>query len=256
MEMLRKKILGVPIDNLSEIDILEKILKYMANPKGFFHITSLNPENLVIAQENAEFKKVLLTSQIRIADGIGIVVAAQILDVELKGRVSGVDLMEKLIRLASDRRLRVLLIGGRPNLALRLAECYQKKYTEAKFLGTIGFSDIKKPSKDEAAEIFSIVRHFKPHLIFASFGSPEQELWLARHDKELSGIVVMGVGGAFDYFGKIVPRAPRFLRTIGLEWLFRLVVQPWRWKRQLRLITFVWLIILQKFNLDNGERNS
>ncbi|MDO8609633.1 MAG: WecB/TagA/CpsF family glycosyltransferase [bacterium] len=183
------------------------------------------------------------TAQICILDGVGIVLAARYHNIPLGERITGVDLMSDLITQAGNMRLRVLLIGGRPNLALSLSKCYQDKYSEAKFFGTMGFKDIQHPTKTEEAEILAIVRRNKPHMILAAFGSPWQELWLARHSKEFKGIVCMGVGQGFDVAGGLVKRAPVLIQNIGLEWLYRLIAQPWRWRRQLRLFKFMWLII-------------
>lgn len=243
--MKSSKILGITIPRETKSSILEKILKYIGHPSGFFHIVSLNPENLVIAFENEEFKKIVNTAQIKIIDGVGIVIAGKILSVETGERVAGVALMEKLIKVA-EKRLRVLLIGGKANLALRLAACYQEKFPEAKFFGTIGIKNIRNPQKTEEAEIFSIVDRFKPHLVFVAFGSPDQELWLARHKDKFKGIVCMGVGQGFDVHGGIVKRAPVWIQKIGLEWFFRLINQPWRWRRQIKLIKFLWLVLKQK----------
>ena len=155
--------------------------------------------------------------------------------------------MEDLIKMASDRRLRVLMIGGKENLALRLTECYKDQFPEAKFKGLQGIEDIQNPKEDEEDRIFSIVADYKPHLVFVAFGSPDQELWIARHKKELTNCVVMGVGGAFDYLSGKVTRAPIIIQKIGLEWLFRLINQPWRWRRQLRLFKFIRLILQEKW---------
>lgn len=242
------KILGITVVSQSKADILEKIIKYIKSPRGFFHIVSLNPENLVIAHENKVFKKVVETAQIKLIDGVGVVLAGRLLNFDLK-KTSGVDMMEDLINLASIMRLRVLLIGGKPNLALRLADCYSSKYPEAKFLGMEGVKNIRKPKKEEEKAIFSIVADYKPHLVFVAFGSPDQELWLERHKKKFNKSVVMGVGGAFDFLDGTVNRAPLTIQKLGLEWLFRLLNQPWRWRRQLKLIKFTWLVINQRFNL-------
>lgn len=240
---MQKKFFGIPIDKLTKKDILEKIKKSIYQHNQFFHIVSLNPENLVIAQKKQRFKKVIRTAQIRIIDGVGIVLACRLLGINYGERVSGVDLMEELLTMAGELCLRVLFIGGKGNLANKLADCYQKKFPQAKFFGLEGIKDIKNPTKKEEEKIFSIVSDFKPHLVFVAFGSPDQELWIERHKKDFNGSVCMGVGGAFDFLGGKVPRAPVFLRHLGLEWLFRLFVQPWRWRRQLRLVEFVWLVI-------------
>lgn len=249
--MEEKRLLGIRIKASSKKNTLEHIEKYISNPRGSIQIVSVNPENLIIAQENKLFKKIIETSQIQIIDGAGAVAAGRVLGIKVGERLTGVELMEEMIKLADRLSLRVLLIGGRPNLALKLADCYGQTYNKAKFLGLAGIENIKKPLKSEENSLFSIVTDFKPHILFASFGSPDQELWLDRHRRQLRGIVCMGVGGAFDFLGGNVARAPKFIRQIGLEWCFRLFVEPWRWKRQLRLIKFCWLILKQKLNLTN-----
>jgi N-acetylglucosaminyldiphosphoundecaprenol N-acetyl-beta-D-mannosaminyltransferase len=248
--MKSNKILGITILPETKKTILEKILLYIDKPSGFFHIISLNPENLVVTTENALFKKIVETAQIKIVDGVGVVMAGRWLGVEVGERVTGVGLMEDMIKMASDRRLRVLMIGGKENLALHLAECYSTKFPEAKFKGIQGVVDIKKPNNEEEGGIFSIVTAYKPHFVFVAFGSPDQELWIARHKKEFSGCVVMGVGGAFDYLSGNFRRPPIIIQKIGLEWLYRLLLQPWRWRRQLRLIKFLWLIIRNKKSIE------
>ncbi|MBI5122605.1 WecB/TagA/CpsF family glycosyltransferase [Candidatus Roizmanbacteria bacterium] len=245
--MKKNKILNITINPETRTSVLEKILKYIDRPTGFLHIISLNPENLVIATENESFKKVIETAQIKIIDGIGVVLAGRLLGVEVGKRVTGVRLMEELINRASDRRLRVLMIGGKENLALQLAQCYTDQFPKAKFKGLQGIRDIKNIKKEEETKIFSIVAAYKPQLVFAAFGSPDQELWLVRYKKEFAGCVVMGVGGAFDYLSSSIDRAPVFIQKLGLEWLFRLLNQPWRWKRQLRLLRFIKLILQEKW---------
>ena len=238
--------LGISIPNDSKKIILEKIKKYIVSPRGFFHIVSLNPEILVIANEDKKFKEVVETAQMRIIDGVGIVLAARMLNIDIGDRFTGVDLMEELVKMADAMRLRVMLIGGRSNLALKLADCYGKELPEAKFKGVYGIGDIKNPKIEEEDAFFSIVRRYKPHIVLAAFGSPDQELWLERHKKEFNGIVCAGVGGAFDYLSGNISRSPKLIRRLGLEWLFRLIRQPWRWKRQLRLIKFLWLVLKQR----------
>lgn len=239
-------ILEIPISDLSKNEVLEKIKKYLVKPTGFFHIVSLNPENMVLTQHNQEFSYVVRESQIKIIDGVGVVVAGRILGVPLGGRVSGVDLMEDLLSMANDRRLRVMLMGGQPKIAEKIANCQGRVFSEVKFTAIQGISDIKHPTIQEEQRIFSIVARYKPQFLFVSFGSPFQELWLYHHRKKLEGLVVMGVGGAFDYLSGNIIRAPRLVRQIGLEWLFRLLRQPWRLKRQMRLFEFLLRIFKER----------
>lgn len=248
--MNKNKILGITISSKTKFTVLEKILLYIEKPTGFLHIVSLNPENMVVATEDDLFKRVIETAQMKIVDGIGVVLAGRWLGVEVGERVTGVGLMEDLLKIASDRRLRVLMIGGKENLALQLAQCYNDQFPKAKFKGLQGMENIQNPGIDEEDKIFSIVADYKPHLVFVAFGSPYQELWIDCHKKEFNKCVVMGVGGAFDYLSGNIARSPVFIQKIGLEWLYRLISQPWRWRRQMRLIKFIWLIIKQKLKKE------
>lgn len=245
--MKLNKILGITILPETKSTILEKILLYIKKPAHFFHIVSINPENLIISTENELFKKVIETAQIKIVDGAGVVLAGRLLGIEVGERMTGVSLMENLLKVASSRRLRVLMIGGKGNLALKLAQCYSDQFPEAKFKGIEGIKNIKNPTDKEENEISSIVRHYKPQMIFVAFGSPMQELWIARHKKEFIKCVVMGVGGAFNYLSGNVIRPPVIIQKIGLEWLYRLIGQPWRWKRQLKLLKFIGLVLKEKW---------
>lgn len=243
--MKENKILGINITKQSKSSVLEKIIKYTDRPTGFLHIISLNPENIVITSENESFKRVVETAQIKIVDGVGIVLAGRLLGIEIGERITGVGLMEELIKVASFGRLRVLVIGGKENLAEELVKCYFKQFPKAKLKGLQGIEDIKNIKREEETKIFSIVAVYKPQLVFVAFGSPDQELWIERHKKKFSNCVVMGVGGAFDYLSGNLVRPSAFIQKIGLEWLFRLFNQPWRWKRQLKLVKFLWLVLKQ-----------
>jgi N-acetylglucosaminyldiphosphoundecaprenol N-acetyl-beta-D-mannosaminyltransferase len=243
-----KKIIGIAIKDDNIDSILDKIKLGIANKEEMTHVVSMNPEILVEATENETFKRIVETAQIQIIDGVGIVAAARILNLEIAPRVSGVDLMERLLTYANLNSLSVGLIGGREKVADRVIECQKLQNPELKAFGMMGIKNINSPKMEEENEIFRIVTDRKPHLLFVSFGSPMQEIWIERHRDQLKGIVCIGVGGAFDYLSGEATRPPRIIRIIGLEWLFRLVAQPWRWKRQLKLFKFMWLVMKQKLN--------
>lgn len=245
----KNELLGIEIDQYKKGEILEKIKKYTLGKGSFCHIISLNPENLVIASRNHLFKKVIRTGQIKIIDGAGIVLAGQILNIDIPPRLQGVELMEKMVKVASDQRMKVLLIGGNGNLAEKLEDCYRAKYPELEIMGIKGINNIKRVKKSEEDNIFSIVTDYKPRLIFVSFGSPYQELWIYRNQDRFKGAVCMGVGGAFSFLSGSISRAPKWMRKLGLEWFFRLLTQPWRIRRQLRLIKFGFLVFKQKLAL-------
>ena len=164
-------------------------------------------------------------------------------------RYPGVDLMHDLLELAVKIRLRVLLIGGKEKLADRIANCYNTRSGNLNFKGLVGIKNIKKLNKDEEDRIFSIVADFKPNLVFVAFGSPAQELWIERHKDKFTHCVCMGVGGGFDFISGDIARAPWWVRRMGFEWLYRLLKQPWRFRRQLELIRFLILVCRQKIDL-------
>ena len=243
-----KKLLGISLPTYTKKDILDKIKKYTLARSQFIHITSLNPENMVIAQKDKLFKEIVVKSQIKIIDGVGIVLAAQTLNIEAANRIPGVDLVSDLITLSSVERLRVVLIGGEDKLAEDLANCYNRSYPQAKYIGLRGIENIKNIKRAEEEHIFNIITYTKPHLLLVAFGSPYQEKWIWKNKAKFKGIVCMGVGGSFDYLsGKILRPSP-IIQKHGLEWLYRLIIQPWRLKRQLKLLIFAWYIFKEKLN--------
>ncbi len=244
---MNQKLLGISLPKYSKKYILDKIKKDTLSKSHFIHITSLNPENIIIAQEDTLFKEIIAKSQIKIIDGVGVVIAAKILNLEAGHHLPGVDLVKELITL-SVGRLRVVLLGGKDNLAENLANCYSQGYPHANITGLQGIENIKKVKRSEEERIFSIITDTKPHLLLVSFGSPYQEKWIWKNRVKLKGIVCMGVGGSFDYLYGKIKRPAMVIRKLGLEWLYRLIIQPWRWKRQLRLIRFISLILKQKIN--------
>ena len=244
----KNSLLSIPLPSESIDDILEKISLFIKNPHGILHIVSLNPEIFVAAEENAHFKKVLTEAQIRIIDGTYVYRLARFLGISVQARIHGVDLMERLLWYASTGRYTVMLIGGAPNIADRVVDCQKRAHPRLKIVGLQGIKDVRNPSRLEEDELFSIVAAVKPHIVFVAFGSPHQELWIEAHKEQFEGKVVMGVGGAFDYLAGAVLRAPKILRELGFEWLFRLVVQPWRITRQIKILRFFVLAIKERMN--------
>lgn len=244
--MLKTELLGIPLNLASEAEILEQIKKGASQKTEFSQIVSINPENMITILENEKFKDVVVSSQSHIPDGMGVVRALQLLSGVSVNRLTGADLMETVLSRAEEYSLRVILIGGKENLANYIAECYGKRFPRLDIRGFQGISDIRNPKKEEEKAIFHIVATVRPHIVFVSFGSPAQELWIHKHKKEFSGSIVMGVGGAFDFISGNIPRAPILMRRFGLEWLFRLLIQPWRIKRQVRLLKFAVLVIRER----------
>lgn len=245
--MTTLKLLDYSLNFLTYEDILELIKKDILQKGKFCQIISLNPENLLLMKQNHQFEKLVVSSQTLIPDGVGMVVAAKLLAGVTLRRLPGVELMDRLLRHSAQHRLRCLLIGGSANLAELTQKCYEKRYPELKIKGLRSIFNIKQPTKIEMAALKRIVSLIKPHFVFVAFGSPAQELWIDKNKHLFKGSLVMGVGGGFAMLSGVLPRAPRFLQRLGFEWLYRLFQEPWRIRRQTKLLSFIFLMLKAKF---------
>jgi len=249
MSKKRITLFQMPVDLLTDKDILEKIIIDLSAPLSYTHIVSINPENIVIAQQNPAFLAVCQRADLALADGIGVVIGAKLLGFPVPPRVSGSLLLPQLLDLAGRMSSRVVLIGSQANLADNIAKCYSRSYPEATFIGLKGYADKRHPTPEEERVIEDIVRDTRPHFVFIAFGSPFQELWIDTHKKLLLTSICMGVGGAFDYLSGAAQKPPSFIRSFGLEWFYRLIREPHRAKRQLsRLPVFVGMVFRHWFS--------
>ncbi len=236
--------------NFASKETILELVQSGYQPSGLMdHIVSLNPETVVDVLWSLAYRRVVAAARYVVADGIGVFLAIRFLFCQRVPRVSGVDLMEYLLTTHYENSLTVCLIGGRDKVAEQVAECYSAQNASVRVLALNGYHDIFNPKKEEDDVLFRIVRTNKPRLVFVAFGSPQQELWIERHRELFKNAVVIGVGGAFDFLSKRVPRAPVWARQWGLEWLFRLVRQPWRVVRQMKLLAFVLYVLIYKMRL-------
>lgn len=238
MKFPKKNLLEIGITDAKKDEVLEYIYTSLISDNEKYYICTPNPELLVIAQRDKDFKKALNEARLALPDGIGVILASNILGLGLKGRITGADIIEDLCKRVYEKPITVGFLGGRPGVAVRVAECLVRKYPSLK----VSFAS------DEWHRDGFIAPYKRVDLLFVAFGSPKQELWIAENIEKLPIKVAIGVGGAFDFLSGAVRRAPYPIRKVGLEWLFRLMVQPWRIKRQLRLPKFIFLVLNQKFN--------
>lgn len=256
--MSKKELNTVKIAGLDLISTSEKrLLAFLAprvveNRKTF--VTTPNSEFLVFARHNPWFNAILKKTDVAIPDGVGLIWASRILGQPIKERISGTDLMKKICQKAAKKKWSVYLIGGQPGVAKETLVILKKRYPGLRGWAKTGpklelmKGNWSPKAKQEVKKIVKEINTKKPDLLFVAFGMGKQEKFIWDNWDKLKVKLGMGVGGAFDYISKQVPRAPKWLRNLGLEWLYRLFHQPWRWKRQLRLIEFVWLVIKKKFS--------
>ncbi|MBP9716680.1 MAG: WecB/TagA/CpsF family glycosyltransferase [Candidatus Levybacteria bacterium] len=214
------------IEDLGFKEALEYIVEKSQKKDEKTFVITVNPEIIMLARSDAEYEKVLMSADLALADGVGVLWAGKMFGKSFKGRSHGVDLVDGLVKGVAEKPITVGFLGGEENVAQSTADCLKKKYPELK----VSFALKEWPDNDKGLSC---------DILFVAFGSPKQEEWIFDHMKEIDSKVFIGVGGAFDFISGKVMRAPIFIRRLGLEWLFRLMIQPWRIKRQFALVRFV-----------------
>lgn len=219
------KILDVKIDNLSQKETLKWITR-VVKEKTPRQIITVNPEILMEARQNPAFLDILNQSDLNVPDGAGLLIAAKFSEQELKERVTGVDLVGQLAK----EKFSLYLLGGKDDVAQTTADALVKNNPELKIAGVDEGGEVGERGEVKN-EVLEKIREAKPDILLVAFGAPKQEFFISRYKNELNVPVSIGVGGAFDFLSGQIPRAPSWMQKIGLEWLYRLFKQPWRWKR-------------------------
>jgi len=233
-------ILDVRIDNVSYGDALARVETFLREG-GLHQIATVNPEFVVMAQTNAEFRHVLNTAALNVPDGVGLMWASRHLGTPLREHVTGQELVDRIAALAAERGDRIFFLGAREGIAERAAAALAAKYPRLQAAGCYAGS----PAREEEDDIVARVNAANAQILFVAYGPPKQELWIARNAARLAQRVTlaMGVGGTFDTLAGIVPRAPQWVRNAGFEWTYRLLREPRRLKRQLAIPYFMWLVV-------------
>lgn len=235
------KILDVNITTDSEGKILEYIDNILKNGLKKAYIVTPNPEILMYSRSHPAFRNILNEADVALPDGVGVSIAGYLTGKGHIPRIAGVDLMEKLCARLAKSPYSTGFYGAQRGVAEETAECLQKKYSGLK----VSYASHVWNQEE--------LKGKKIDVLFVAMGCPAQEEWIHTNLKEIPVTLAMAVGGSFDFISGNVPRAPHFLRTVGLEWLFRLVRQPWRWRRQLALVSFSLRILEDAFKRRAGK---
>ncbi|KUO61991.1 MAG: N-acetylmannosaminyltransferase [Gracilibacter sp. BRH_c7a] len=236
--MERYKILGTNINpvNLEEsIHIIKKTVK----DGDSIRVVTANPEIIYQATEDLTLQTIINTADLVVPDGIGVVWAARQLGIDIRERVTGIDLTEKILEAGNRMGWRIFLLGAKPGIAeIAISKLYQK-YPGNTFSCYHGYF-----TQEEEPEVIRRIKNFDPDILLVGLGAPLQEYW----NNENNGLakVNMGIGGTIDVLSGHISRAPRWIRAVGLEWLYRLGREPSRISRQKKLPSFVKKVFEQK----------
>lgn len=229
---MRVEILGIRIDDVSLSQAVSIVVKWLQED-GQHYIVTPNPEFIVTAQNDLDFQEILNKADLAIPDGVGLKITGRI-----KNITTGVDLMEALCQKAAKSGWKIGLIGGRGGVVGRTSKKLKEKYFGLKVVYAENGPEIS--SKEDTLNTKYLIPN--TDLLFVALGMGKQEKFIYENLDKLHTKVAMGVGGAFDYISGNVKRAPVWIRKLGCEWLFRLIIQPWRIKRQINLLKFIFLV--------------
>ena len=242
---MKETILGIKISLESEQELIQSISEYI-NSGQKIRIFTPNPEMVIEAQRDNDFKLILNSAEITIPDGKGLIWASKILNKRLKNTIPGTDLMEKICAEASRKNWTIFLLGASKGIADETKSILEVRYPGIKIIGFLEGSPLDEDDLKTQNNILKIIGKRKIDLLFVAYGAPKQEKWIHRNISSLPVAVAMGAGGAFNYISGNISRAPIWMRKIGLEWFYRLITEPWRWKRQLKLIRFSYLVFINR----------
>ena len=245
---MKINIAGTQIDTYSFDEVVGRIVDQAFSKDSPEYVVTPNAQHILTLQKDTHFREIYGKAFLVVPDGVSLLWAAKFLQTPLEGRVNGTDLFERLCAIAAEKGLKIFLLGGRPGAADKAAEILQARYPDLKIVGThcppYGFES----NSAELALINAKIQAATPHILFVGLGAPKQENWIYANYQQLNVPISIGIGVSFELVAGMVQRAPVLMQKSGLEWLFRLIVEPKRlWQRYIvGNPLFIWLVLKQK----------
>ncbi|WP_342508535.1 WecB/TagA/CpsF family glycosyltransferase [Sporosarcina sp. FSL K6-2383] len=236
---MKEQILGVQVNTENYDQLIPKVFRNIEDKKKSL-VVAINPEKLMKAKEDPELKALLNRAQFQIPDGIGVIIASKLQKGNIRSRVTGVDMMDHVVREAARTGHAIFLYGAKPGVADKAAQQLQQTYPDLIVAGT---QDGYESNNDK---IIDIINQAQPSILFVAMGSPKQEQWIEQHRDKLYPTLYQGVGGSFDVLAGNLKRAPAIFQRFGAEWLYRLLKEPSRLQRQMNLPKFLFEVFKQK----------
>ena len=237
----RINILTFPVSSITYDEWLTRIGAWVRGDRAR-HVCTINPEMIMIARRDPIFAAVLRRADLTVPDGVGLLWAARVQGRPLPARVTGSDGVPIIAARAAREGWRLFLLGAAPGVADKATDALRARFPGVQIVGVYGGS----PAPEEEDAIVERINAAGADILFVAYGAPEQDKWIARNLPRLGVKMAMGVGGSLDFLAGVLPRAPLAWQRAGLEWLYRLYLQPWRIRRMLRLPRFAALVLLEK----------
>lgn len=226
------EVLSIPFVHTTKKELLDEINERLTRKEKTFLVTA-NPEIVEYANSHKDYKRIIVSADMIVADGIGIIMASRILGKPLPERITGYELLHDLLQIADLKRHRVYFLGAEGAVISAASERLKKQYPGMNLVGFHhGYIDIH--DKKFAQKIAVL----EPDIIITALGFPRQEEWVNEHGELFNKGIFIGVGGSFDVIAGKVKGAPEIWRRLNIEWLYRLIQQPARWRRMLSLPIF------------------
>ncbi|MBA2175314.1 WecB/TagA/CpsF family glycosyltransferase [Halobacillus locisalis] len=237
--MNKETYLGVDVAPLTYKQVIKEITQRIDQNEQST-VIAVNPEKIMKSQSDETLRGLINGSTFQIPDGVGVLLASKLKGGQIHSRVTGVEMMGYLLHLAEQKSLRVFFYGAKEEVVTKAIENIQHDYPNIIVAG------YENGYEQDNNKIITHIQESEADMLFVALGSPKQELWIRDHKDQLPVKVFQGVGGSFDVYAGNVERAPEFFRNNGLEWLYRLIKEPKRFKRQLALPKFLFTILKSK----------
>lgn len=235
----KENILGIDVCDVSYEELMKAISHDIEKNNQSF-IVAINPEKILKSRKDEQLRSLLNGATYQIADGIGIIYASKLRGGSIKKRVTGIDTMEHLCELATKNDYSIFMYGAKNEILMQAKRNLEAKFKGIKIVGVINGYE------EDNDKIIKAINKVKPNIIFVAMGSPKQELWIKDNMDKVDVNIFQGVGGSFDVFSGAVKRAPVAMQKIGLEWFYRLLKDPKRILRQVKLIKFLGIVLITK----------
>ena len=236
---MKEEILGVQVNTENYDELIPKVFQNIDDKKKSL-VVAINPEKLMKAKDDPELKALLNRAEFQIPDGIVVIIASKIQKGNITSRVTGVDMMDRIVREAARTQKSIFLYGAKPGIADKAAAKLVETYPDLIVAGT------QDGYEKDNNKVIASINKAQPDILFVAMGSPKQEQWIEQYRDELHPILYQGVGGSFDVLAGNVKRAPAIFQRFGVEWLYRLLKEPSRLKRQMNLPKFLLEVFSRK----------